>query len=271
MLSYRDLVSGLKQINLDAKMPVIAHASLSSFGEVRGGAEALMGALLSQVGGLMMPTFTYKTMITPQEGPAENGLAYGSAEDQNRMAEFYTPDMPADRLMGVLAEAVRLHPQAKRSVHPILSFSGVGVEDALSAQTLEEPLAPIEVLAKQGGWVVLLGVDHTCNTSLHAAEKRAGRKQFVRWALTDEGVRACPAFSGCSNGFEQIAPIVKGITRFARIGNAEVRALPLTPMLEIAAGLIREDPLALLCSSPDCERCQAVRAVTAPGSPLAVG
>ena len=41
MLSYRDLVSGLKQINLDANAPVIAHASLSAFGEVRGGAESV--------------------------------------------------------------------------------------------------------------------------------------------------------------------------------------------------------------------------------------
>lgn len=264
MLSYRDLVSGLKQINLDANAPVIAHASLSAFGEVRGGADALMGALLSQVGGLMAPVFTYNTMITPLEGPPDNGLTYGGGEDQNRMAEFYSPAMPADRLMGAFAEALRQHPSAKRSVHPILSFCGVGVDDALEAQTLEEPLAPIEALAGRGGWVVLMGVNHTCNTSLHAAEKRAGRRQFVRWALTEAGVRACPGFPGCSNGFEQLAPLVKAITRTAQIGNAEVRALPLAPMIEIAAGLIREDPLALLCDSPDCERCQAVRLISDP-------
>lgn len=264
MLSYRDLVSGLKQINLDANVPVIAHASLSAFGEVRGGADALMGALLSQVGGLIAPAFTYNTMITPLEGPPDNGLTYGSGEDQNRMAEFYSPDMPADRLMGAFAEALRLHPQAKRSAHPILSFCGVRVDEILQTQTLEEPLAPIEALAARGGWVVLLGVDHTCNTSLHAAEKRAGRKQFVRWALTEEGVRACPGFPGCSNGFEQIAPLLKAITRTVRIGSAEVRALPLAPMIEIAAGLIREDPLALLCDSPDCERCQTIRFISTP-------
>jgi aminoglycoside 3-N-acetyltransferase len=264
MLSYRDLVSGLKQINLDANTPAIAHASLSAFGEVRGGADALLGALLSQVGGLMMPTFTYATMITPQEGPPENALVYGSAEDQNRMAEIYTPEMPADRLMGVLAETLRQHPQASRSMHPILSFSGVGVEEALQAQTLEAPLAPIEALADLGGWVVLLGVDHTCNTSLHAAEKRSGRKQFVRWALTQDGARACPAFPGCSNGFEQITPLINAITRSVRIGLAEVRAMPLAPLLEIAAGLIREDPLALLCDSPSCERCQTIRSITTP-------
>lgn len=263
MLSYRDLVSGLKQINLDANTPAIVHTSLSAFGEVRGGADALVGALLSQVGGLMMPAFTYNTMLTPQDGPAENGLTYGSDEDQNRMAEFFSPDMPADRLMGATAEALRLHPQARRSVHPILSFCGVGVDAALEAQTLEDPLAPIEALAADGGWVVLLGVDHTCNTGLHVAEKRAGRRQFVRWALTETGVRSCLHFPGCSNGFEQIEPLVRNITRRVRIGPAEARALPLAPMIEIAAGLMREDPLALLCSSPHCERCRALRTVAA--------
>ena len=133
-----------------------------------------------------------------------------------------------------------------------------------SFSRLCKPEEPIEALAGRGGWAVLLGVDHTCNTSLHAAEKRAGRKQFVRWALTEEGVRACPGFPGCSNGFEQIAPLLKAITRTVRIGSAEVRALPLAPMIEIAAGLIREDPLALLCSSPDCERCQTIRLISAP-------
>lgn len=264
MLSYRDLVSGLKQINLDANTPVIAHASLSAFGEVRGGADALLGALLTQVGGLMMPTFTYNTMITPQEGPDGNGMTYGSGEDQNRMAEFYSPDMPADRLMGVIAETLRQHEQARRSIHPILSFSGVGVEDALAAQTLAEPLAPIEALAERGGWVVLLGVDHTCNTSLHAAEKRAGRKQFTRWALTQGGACACPGFPGCSNGFETLQTLVDAITRSVTIGSAAVRAIPLAPMLEIATGLIREDPLALLCDSPDCERCQTIRSTITP-------
>lgn len=264
MLSYRDLVSGLKQINLDINTPIIAHASLSAFGEVRGGADALLGALLTQVGGLMMPTFTYNTMITPLAGPPDNGITYGSGEDQNRMAEIFNPAMPADRLMGLAAESLRLHERAKRSMHPILSFCGVGVDEALQTQTLDSPLAPIEKIADLGGWVVLLGVDHTCNTSLHEAEKRAGRKQFVRWALSEAGVRECPGFPGCSNGFGQIEPLVNAITRKTTIGSAVVRALPLSPMLEIAAGLLREDPLALLCSSPDCERCQSTRTLMTP-------
>lgn len=257
-VAYRDIVSALRPLGLD-RIPVIVHASLSAFGEIRGGAETLLGALLSSTGGVCMPTFTYKTMITPEDGPAGNGITYGSGHDLNRMAEFYRPEMPADRLMGQTAEALRRHPQALRSMHPILSFSGVGVDAACQAQTLADPLAPIGVLAEHGAWVLLLGVDHSVNTSIHYAEKLAGRRQFTRWALTTSSILECPGFPGCSNGFTRAEPLLKGISQHLSIGPAHVTAVPLHPMLIVLAELLREDPLALLCDSPDCERCAAAR------------
>lgn len=184
VISFHSLLAGLRRLNLGDSRPVIAHASLSSFGNVQGGAEALLGALLSLYPALVMPTFTYKTMLTPEVGPPNNGLTYGSRPDANRMAEFFHPAMPADRLMGVLPEALRRHPHARRSSHPILSFAGVNADLVLSSQTIDEPLAPIRMLAEAQGWVLLLGVDHKVNTSIHYAELLAGRPQFVRWALT---------------------------------------------------------------------------------------
>ncbi len=261
MISFRDISNGLKKLELDPHSSLaIAHASLSSFGEVRGGAETVIGALLASLLGLMMPTFTYKTMITPEAGPEDNGLVYGSGKDANRMAEFFRPDMPADRAMGVVAETLRRYPAARRSSHPILSFAGVNVAEALQAQTLEDPLSPIAALMAEDAWVLLVGVDHTTNTSIHYAEKLAGRKQFIRWALSTTGVRECPGWPGCSDGFAAAAPALEGITRKVQIGSSLIQALPLKPMVETISGLIRSDPLALLCARPDCERCNAIRA-----------
>ncbi len=169
----------IETIGLDAGCPVILHASLSSFGEIRGGAETLLGSVLSLTSGVMMPAFTYKTMIVPEEGPPDNGMVYGSQRDQNRMAEFFLPDMPVDPSLGVTAETLRRLPDAHRSTHPALSFSGIQVDSALDAQTIAEPLAPITTLAEMGGWVLLLGVNQTVNTSLHQAERLAGRPQFT--------------------------------------------------------------------------------------------
>ncbi len=259
MVSFRDIVTGLRQLNLGREKPVIAHASLSAFGDVRGGADTILGALLMTVDSLMMPAFTYKTMLTPETGPENNGIVYGSGKDRNRMAEFFKPDMPADMMMGVIAETFRRHEGVKRSNHPILSFAGLNVDTALQAQTLEEPLAPIGALEKQDGWVVLIGVDQTTNTSIHYAERLMGRRQFTRWALTREGIKECPGFPGCSQGFQQVDPLLKGITRRAQIGKADVRAVRLQPMVEIVSGFLRNDPLAMLCGDSHCERCNAVR------------
>src|SRR5512146_1850781 len=112
MISFRDMISGLKKLEVEPQSQVIAHISLSSFGEVRGGAETVLGALLASVKGLVMPTFTYDTMITPEAGPDDNGITYGSGKDLNRMAEFFRLDLPADPTMGIVAETLRRYPSS---------------------------------------------------------------------------------------------------------------------------------------------------------------
>jgi aminoglycoside 3-N-acetyltransferase len=258
MVSFREFLQAFREVGITSDHPVIVHASLSSVGEIRGRADTVVGALLAATQRVIAPTFTYKTMIIPEVGPEDNACAYGTGKDQNRMAEFFHADMPADSMMGVLPELIRKHHRARRSLHPILSFAGIGVDPILAAQTLDAPLAPIGELAEENGMVLLLGVNHTANTSIHYAEYLAGRKQFVRWALTPQGVRECPGFSGCSDGFEAAAVHLEGITRMATIGGATLRALPLKPMIQILTDLIRQDPLALLCGKND-ERCESVR------------
>ncbi len=258
MITFREFVHTFREIGLNPGQPVIVHASLAAVGEIRGGAETVLGALLSMARGVMAPTFTYKTMIIPGVGPENNACDYGSGRDLNCMAEFYRPDMPADPLMGALPEAIRKYPGARRSNHPLLSFAGIHVDEAINAQTLQEPMAPIGVLARQNGIVLLIGVNHTVNTSIHYAERQAGRKQFIRWALTPQGVRECPGFGGCSDGFEQATLYLEPFTRTGKVGQANVRAIRLGPMIQTLTDLMKKQPLALLCGKAD-ERCESVR------------
>ncbi len=258
MLGYRDLILAFEELGL-RKHPVIAHASLNAFGEIQGGAEALLGAVLDSVGALVMPTFTYKTMVTPEVGPPNNGIEYGSEHSLNRMAVPFRPNMPSDKLMGILPEKLRQHPKARRTRHPILSFAGINADEALDSQTIFDPLAPIYALYKQDGWVLLLGVDQTVNTSLHYAEKLNERKQFIRWGLTPRRIIECPGFPGCSRGFQAIEPEVKRARRSVQVGKAFVQAMPLWGLFDIVTHLMEKDPLALLCQQADCERCNAVR------------
>ena len=258
MLTYEKLKEAFDSLRLQ-DAPVIAHASLKSFGEVDGGAWTLLRAVLDSVGALMMPTFTYKTMITPNVGPPNNGITYGAEQDLNLMAEPFTPNMPCDKLMGIVPETLRNLPNAKRTSHPIQSFAGIRAEKFLAVQTIQNPLASIAALAEADGWVLLLGVDHTVDTSIHYGEKLAGRKQFLRWALMPNRIVECPGFPGDSAGFNAIAPVLVNDTRAIQIGNTVVQAVPLKVLFFKVINSIKENPLALLCQQDDCERCTAVR------------
>jgi len=258
MTDLSQLKTGLAQLGL-TKSLVIAHASLKAFGPIEGGADTMLAALLDSVRGVIMPTFTYKTMLNPEIGPPKNGMIYGSETDLNKMAEAFYPAMPADKIMGRVPEVLRTHPKAKRSMHPIQSFAGIRADAILNTQTIYNPLAPIGSLADQDGWVVLLGVDHRVNTSIHYAEKLGGQLQFIRWALVQDRVVECPGFPGDSEGFEAIAPAVEKYTRRVQIGNALVQAVHLKSLIKAVLDQLKENPFALLCQRPDCERCTAVR------------
>ncbi|MGH2626458.1 MAG: AAC(3) family N-acetyltransferase [Anaerolineales bacterium] len=260
MISYRDVVQALQQVGVVPSSRLIAHASLSAFGPVSGGAETIVGALLASAETVLMPAFTLRTMVVPPIGPPDNAVEYGDPRRANASAEIFRPDLTVDAEVGVVAETLRRHPRAQRSQHPLLSLSGVNAGEALSAQSRDEPLAPIAWLAEYDGDVLLLGVDHRADTSVHYAEKLAGRKQFVRWALTAAGVVECPGMPGCSDGFAVLGPRLEGVSRRADLGESGVELVPMRDLVHVVVGWIREDPRALLCDRSGCPRCASVRA-----------
>ncbi len=257
-VDYMGLCAAFGRLDL-YKVPVIAHASLHAFGQVEGGAETLLQSVLQSVAALMMPTHTYNTMITPPSGPLNNGIVYGAAQDLNRMAEFYSPSMPADRMMGRVPELLRQRPEAKRSMHPILSFAAIRANKTIASQTMEEPFAPIRMFAEADGWVLLLGVDHTSNTTIHYAEQLTGRRQFVRWALTENGIIPCPGFPGDSGGFQVLEKEMEPYTKKIQVGNALVQAMPIKPLLALVQARLQKNPKDLLCSDFTCPRCNEIR------------
>jgi aminoglycoside 3-N-acetyltransferase len=206
-----------------------------------------------------MPAFTFQTMVVPEYGPPDNGIEYGQATERNALAEFFRPDLPVHPDLGLVPEALRADNDTLRSIHPVLSFVAQGghAHDVLAAQSLDDPFGPIEWLEANDGFVLLLGADHHANFSLHLAEQRAGRRGFIRWALTLDDIEELPNFPGCSDGFEAIAPYLRDITRQRDIGLATAQLIPLREMLAIAEVLVTDDPYALLCQRATCERCRA--------------
>lgn len=271
MPSYHQWVTALRDLGLGPTSRLLVHACLPAFRHDTGGPTALLGALTAESEMVVMPAFTRRTMVTPRTGPADNGIVYGESPG-NLEAEFFHPALPVDADQGEVAETLRRQPRADRSSHPILSFAGVDAKEVLAAQTLDEPLGTIRALADADADVVLIGADHKSNLSLHLAERIAGRRTFVRWALTEQGVATCPNFPGCSGGFEAIESRLGGIARRVAIAGGLITSVPLRDLIHVAAGWIREDPRALLCARPGCLHCAAVRAsVRAPAPSRGVG
>jgi aminoglycoside 3-N-acetyltransferase len=258
MLTYAELQSAFESLGL-ANHPVIAHASIRRFGDIEGGAETVLHALLTSSNGLIMPTFTYNTMVTPEVGPPNNGIKYGTDRDNNKRSEPFQITMPPDKMIGILPWVLLQQQGSTRTPHPILSFGGLGADEALATQTLYEPLAPIGALAEQNGWAVLINVDHSVNTSIHYGEKLAGRKQFIRWALAGDRVVECPGYPGDSTGFHTIEDYLKPDLRRVDIGGGFIQAVQLNRLFQAVQELIKNNPLALLCERSDCERCNAIR------------
>jgi len=259
MAGFAELKHAFDDLGLTGK-PIIVHASLKKFRNIEGGPRTVIQALLSSCSGIAMPTFTYNTMVIPEVGPPNNGITYGSGRDLNKMAEPFIHAMPPDKMMGILPIALLREKGAMRTSHPILSFGGINADDFLLTQTLFDPLAPIRALMEKDGWAVLINVDHTSNTSIHYAEKLAGRRQFIRWALMPGRVVECPGYPGDSSGFNAIEEHIQPYAiRVDMEGGAFIQAVPLKRLVDMTVELIKKDPLALLCQREDCERCNAVR------------
>lgn len=258
MLDFAELKAAFDALELQSH-PVIAHASLKPFGYIPNGADTVVRAMLVSFKSVVMPAFTYKTMITPKVGPPNNGITYGAEKDLNKMAQPFTPDMPADKMMGMVPEALRNQPSAMRTPHPILSFVGIRAEKYLATQTLYDPLAPIGALGEDDGWVVLINVGHDVNTSIHYGEKLAGRKQFLRWAIVGDRVIECPNFPGDSSGFTAIDDYIQPDSRRVEIDGGFIQAVSLKRLFDAVGEMIKKNPFALLCQRTDCERCNASR------------
>jgi len=260
MISYNNLTGAFKSMGLRRDIPVIAHIDRSIFSRINGGPVTLMGALLTTVDNVMIPAFTFSTMITPEKGPENNNMQYGINSGKNLDAKIFSHALPSELSNQEAIDILLKFPGTFRSSHPIFSFYGLGLDIVLVDQTPEKPYLPIKKLKNLGGWVVLIGADPCHNFSIHYAEFLAGRKQYLRWALTPDGISACPHFPGCPNGFHKLDYYLQEELRVSVIKDTQLCAVPLNSMISTAVALLKEDPFALLCNDLQCKRCNLVRA-----------
>ena len=173
------LVRDLRALGLAAGHAVIVHTSLSALGWTVGGGEAVIRAVmevLTPAGTLVMPAQTADNSEPAHWVNPPVPEAWWPVIRAHQPP--YDPQTTPTGYLGVVPELFRSFPNVMRSHHPMISFSawGAGAQSIVSHQSLEAPIgdeSPIARLAAMDGRVLLLGVDHSVNTSLHLAEHRA--------------------------------------------------------------------------------------------------
>jgi len=259
MISYHDITAGLDDLGLSRITPVIVHIRTDKVGSVKGGLNTLMGALLACIDNVMMPVFTHDTLVIPESGPPDNFIQYGSGREANLKASIYTYDLPCSMPGCEASEALRRHPATYRSAHPVFSFTGLGLDSALAKHPPDDPYAPLRWMRGMDAWVLMMGAGPEENFSLHYAEHLVGRKQFIRWALSQEGIVEIPHFPGCPNGFHKMDYYLSDELRRTQVEGVEWQAVNLDVLLKSATALMQEDNFALLCNNLGCPRCNLVR------------
>lgn len=247
-LSQTELRGGFRGLGLRSGDRAFVHSSLSSLGHVDGGADAVVDALLEAVdaeGTIAVPTFTrYDEPYDPTRSPSTTGA---------------------------ITEGLRQREDAVRSDHPTKSVAAIGPNaDALVAEHEPSnslgPNSPLHRLLQRDGKILLLGVGHTANSAIHVAERLAGvpyRDQMAQTETSANGDVETVDVNRvhCSRGFEVVEALAAraGIVSRGRIGAAEARLLDGGALLSLVIELLEADAGALLCSIPDCDRCQYAR------------
>jgi len=226
---------------------IILHCSLSKIGWVVGGPVAVIRALmetLSSEGTLVMPTFT-----GDNSDPSiwEHPPVPESWWDTIRKEmPAFEPELTPTRGLGRIAETFRNWPGVLRSNHPVSSFAAWGKNAKLITENHELTVdigngSPISRLYDLDGQILLIGVIHHNNTSLHLAEYRCefpgkkhqmtgsaimvnGRKKWVEWEELDID----------SDDFDQLGKDFESKINYkpGKIGMAESRLISIQAIVD---------------------------------------
>jgi aminoglycoside 3-N-acetyltransferase len=171
------LVRDFENLGLHKGMTVLVHSSLRSLGWVCGGAPAVaLETVLTDTGTLVMPTHSGDLSDPAKwENPPVPCSWWDTIREEMPVFE---ENLTPTRGMGKIPETFRKQQSVVRSNHPQVSFAAWGkhkycvVQDAKYDFSLSES-SPLGRVYDLDGFVLLVGVDYSSNTSLHLAEYKA--------------------------------------------------------------------------------------------------
>ena len=157
--SSQSMAVDLRALGIRENGVLLVHSSLRSLGQVEGGVEAVIHALLDVLGAggtLLLPALSYETVS---------------------VANPYFDVLKTPSCVGVLTEYFRKREGTQRSIHPTHSVCAVGTMAAELLAGHENDRSPcgenspFHKLPRYNGQVLFLGCSLRPNTSMHAIEE----------------------------------------------------------------------------------------------------
>ena len=157
LITKKDILNQLEDMSHVRGKVVIVHTSIKAIGEIDGGANTLLSALIEYFaydsGLLLVPTHTWDSTVY----------------DMTK----------AESCIGVLPKTAAAHPEALRTAHPTHSMAIFGEkkraeEFAKGEDSVDSPTNPKGCYGKiydEDGYVLLIGVGQDKNTYLHCVEE----------------------------------------------------------------------------------------------------
>jgi aminoglycoside 3-N-acetyltransferase len=248
------LAGDLRTLGVRRGGVLVVHASLSKLGWVAGGAPAVLHAILDVLGPagtLLVPTHT--NHLSDPSGWANPPVPEAWWDTVRAGLPAYRADETPAPWMGALAAVVLCRRDAVRSSHPHYSFAAIGpmAEALCGTHPLDwsiGPDTPLGRVAGHAGQVLLLGVGHESNTSLHVAEVGGawggrnvveatapalvdGERRWVQWrdvAYDEDDFAVIGAAFAADTGLERVGPA----------GHGEARLMPQRELVQFARAWI---------------------------------
>ena len=254
-----DQVAGqLRSLGVQAGGVLVVHTAFSKLAPLDGGPQGLIRALLAALG-------PEGTLVMPSM----------SDDDDHPFNPHTTPCLD----MGVVADTLWRLPGVLRSDSPhAFAAFGPRAEEITAAHPLDIPHglnSPIGRVYELDGQVLLLGVGHDANTTIHLAENlgevryglrkhlvtmRGGQLTRVDYIEIDH---CCQNFQLLDGWLDAVAEQRHGIVGHGRARLAASRSIVQTALAHLA-----EDETAFLHSPGLCAECDEARATVSPAVTL---